>query len=1099
MKRFLFVKHFLLLLCASFTCSFLALAESPRGYYRFPAIHRDTIVFSAEGDLWKVGIQGGAARRLTSHPGEESNCAISPDGTTLAFSAQYEGPSEVYTMPLDGGLPTRRTFEGEGAFVVGWTPDGKVLYTTRHFSTLPDAKLSAIDLKTGKSTLIPLSQAADGAFEPAGKTLFFTRLPFQGSSTKRYAGGTAQNLWKFTEGQPEATPLTGDYPGTSKSPMWWKGRIYFLSDRDGTMNIWSLKDDGGDLRQHTHHNGWDVKSPSLSEGRIAYQLGADLHLFDIAGESDSVLPVTLASDLDQMREKWVQKPMEYLTSAHTSPDGDRVVLTARGQVFVAPAAQGRFVEATRKKRVRYRDAAFMPDGKSILALADESAEVEFWKIPANGVGSAESLTNDAKVLRFDGVPSPDGKRIAYSDKDQQLWIYDIDQKKQTRVAVSPEDHFYDLSWSPDSQWLAYVEVASNTFPQIKLYHLPDGKITALTSDRVESYRPAWSPDGKWIYFLSDRNFQSLVSAPWGPRQPEPFFDKSAKIYLMALRKDQRSPFQPPDELHPEPKEPPKKDSEPSKPGAPATEAAPPSTAAVTVDLDGIQTRIFEVPIPAGNYADLSINDKRLFWTSRDTSIERKRSLVTLDINNKEITPKTLLEDIKSYELSRDGKKILVYKGDDLYVFEAASEAPAKIDNKKVNLRDWTFSLDPKEEWRQMFAEAWRLERDYFYDRNMHGVQWPEMLKKYSPLIDRVTTRAELSDLIAQMVGELSALHIFVVGGDQRKGQEEVYPASLGAVLTRDENGGGYRVAHIYQSEPDFPDRISPLAKPGVDVKEGDVIESIDGISLLSVADPAVLLRNRAARQVLLHVKLAGSASGRDVIVIPVTQRQESNLRYDEWERTRRLRVEEMGKGEIGYLHLRAMGPNDIAQWARDYYPVFNRAGLIIDVRHNGGGNIDSWILEKLLRKAWFYWQPRVGNPLWNMQYAFRGHLVVLCDEWTGSDGEAFTEGFRRLGLGKVIGKRTWGGEIWLSFSNWLVDKGIASAAEIGVYGPEGRWLIEGHGVDPDITVDNLPHATFNGEDAQLQAAVKYLQEQMRSHPVATPPVPPYPNKSLKPK
>ncbi len=309
----------------SLTSSLFVLADSPKGYYRFPAIHGDTIVFSAEGDLWKVGVQGGVARRLTSHPGEESNCAISPDGTTLAFSAQYEGPTEVYTMPFDGGLPTRRTFEGEGAFVVGWTQDGKVLYTTRHLSTLPDAKLSVIDLKTGKSTLIPLSQAADGAFDAAGKTLFFTRLPFQGSSTKRYAGGTAQNLWKFTEGQPEATLLTGDYPGTSKAPMWWKGRIYFLSDRDGTMNVWSIKEDGRELRQHTHHREWDVKFPSLSDGRIVYQLGADLRLFNIASEKDSLLPITLASDFEQMREKWIQKPMEYLTSTHLSPDGDLVM------------------------------------------------------------------------------------------------------------------------------------------------------------------------------------------------------------------------------------------------------------------------------------------------------------------------------------------------------------------------------------------------------------------------------------------------------------------------------------------------------------------------------------------------------------------------------------------------------------------------------------------------------------------------------------------------------------------------------------------------------------------------------------------------------
>jgi tricorn protease len=378
---------------------------------------------------------------------------------------------------------------------------------------------------------------------------------------------------------------------------------------------------------------------------------------------------------------------------------------------------------------------------------------------------------------------------------------------------------------------------------------------------------------------------------------------------------------------------------------------------------------------------------------------------------------------------------------------------------------------------------------------MHGLDWPSMLKKYQPLVDRVTNRAELSDLVEQMVGELSALHTFVGGGDNRKGPDEIAPAALGATLARDEAAGGYRIDHIYRADPDFPDRLSPLARPGVGIKDGDVIEAVNGVPTLSVADPAVLMRNNAGKQALLRVKSKESGKSGEVIVVPISAEQETNLRYEEWEYTRRLAVEEAAKGEIGYVHLRAMGGGNYSEWARHFYPVFNRKGLIIDVRHNRGGNIDSWILEKLLRKAWFYWQPRVGNPAWNMQYAFRGHVVVLCNERTASDGEAFAEGFRRLGLGKLIGTRTWGGEIWLSVDSWLVDNGVASAAETGVYGPEGKWLIEGHGVDPDIVVDNPPHATFSGEDSQLQAAVKYLQEQIRLHPVQVPHAPPYPDKS----
>ena len=369
-----------------------------------------------------------------------------------------------------------------------------------------------------------------------------------------------------------------------------------------------------------------------------------------------------------------------------------------------------------------------------------------------------------------------------------------------------------------------------------------------------------------------------------------------------------------------------------------------------------------------------------------------------------------------------------------------------------------------------------------------------MLEKYLPLVDRVTDRNELSDLQAQMISELSALHSSVRTGDDREGLDDVEPASLGAVLARDEAAGGYRVAHIYRSDPDIPDERSPPVRPGINVQEGDVILHINGVSTLSVPDPGALLRNQAGKQVRLRVCHADGAK-RDVIVTAISQNREADLRYDEWEYTRRLRVEESSDNEIGYVHLRAMSRGNIAEWQREFYPVFNRQGLIIDVRHNRGGNIDSWILGKLLRRAWFYWKTRSGGSFWNMHYTFRGHMVVLANEWTASDGEAFAEGFKRLGLGKVIGTRTWGGEIWLSSSNVLVDQGVARAGETGVYA-DGEWLIEGHGVDPDIVVDNLPHATFNGEDSQLRAAVEYLQELIRQDPRPVPPAPPYPNLSV---
>jgi tricorn protease len=1076
-------------------------ASGRQGYYRYPTIFGDTVVFTAEGDLWRVGIQGGLAQRLTSHPGAEFQAAFSPDGKTLAFSAEYEGPTEVYTMPAEGGLPVRRTFDGQYAGVVGWTPDGKILYATAKYSTLPNRQLATLNIQTGEQSVLPLSQASDGVFDPTGKSLYFTRLPFQGSSTKRYKGGFIQNLWKFTAGDAEAVPLTADFAGTSKAPVWCQGRVYFVSDRDGSMNLWSMDENGGDLRQVTHHRDWDVKSPSASQGRIVYQLGPDLHLYDIAANTDQIIPITLASDFDQEREKWVKNPMEYLTAAHLSPDGDRLALTARGEVFVAPAEQGRFVDVTHQPDVRYRAACFMPDGKSLLALSDATSELEFYRVPANGVGKPEQLTSDGHVFRFAGVPSPDGKWIAYDDKNMQLWLYDIDNKKNRRIATSRWDGFSDLRWSPDSHWLAYVRGADNTYPQIWIYGLKDGNTTALTTDRVNSFSPVWSTDDKWIYFLSERHLESAVSSPWGLREPEPYFDKPVKLYALSLVSGQRSPFQPADELHPAAEEKKKddknKDTDKHKHKHKDRDHDTNSAPDVKIDLSGIESRIQAVPVPPGNYSDLSADAKHLFLIEHGSGLDGRTNLtlMTLEITNTEPKLKALAEHVGDYEVSLDRKKILIHKDASFYIIDSDSSAPAKLE-KSVDLRNWTFPIEPRQEWRQMFVEAWRMERDFFYDPNMQGQDWPAILKRYLPAAGRVTDRGELSDLISEMVGELSALHIFVFGGDFRESPEQIQIAALGARLVRDQAAGGYRVSHIYQSDPDYPEDFSPLLQPGVDVHEGDVIEMINGVDTLSATDPSELLRDQVGRQVLLRVKTPGATTSRDTIVNPVSVARQADLRYNEWEYTRRQQVEQLGNGQIGYLHLRAMGSTDIARWARDYYPVFQRQGLIIDVRHNNGGNIDSWVLEKLMRKAWFYWQRRVGEPFWNMQYAFRGHIVVLCDQETASDGEAFSEGFKRLGLGKLVGMRTWGGEIWLSFDTVLSDNGMASAAETGVYGPEGKWLVEGHGVDPDIVVDNLPHATFAGDDAQLKKAVEFLKDQIRQDPVPVPPPPPYPDKSL---
>lgn len=1048
------------------------------GYYRYPSLHNNTLVFSAEGDLWKVSLTGGLAQRLTTHLEEERFPTISPDGKTIAFSASYEGPTEIYTMPVTGGLPTRWTYESDFSVANCWTPDGKIVYATRAYATLPDYQLVSIDPKTKSKERIPLSQASEASFDASGNTVYFVRPAYHGNVTKRYKGGTARQVWKYTSGSDEALKISNGYDGESHHPMWHNGRVYFITDRDGIMNIWSSDENGHDLKQHTEHEGFDVRTAAISNGNIVYQLGADIWHFNIAANTKKKIDISLSSDLNQLREKWVEEPSKYITSVNADHQGERIVITARGRAFVAPVKSGRFVEFTDKKNVRYRDADFSADGKQIYTLSDESGEFEFISMPANGVGNHKSITNNGKVLRHAGVPSPDGQWIAYDDLQNHMYVLNIATGVSKKISNN-EEGIYSFSWSPDSKWLAFVQVADNTMAQIQLHHLASGDTFPVTSDRANSRYPQWSVDGKFIYFLSDRSFTTLVGAPWGPRQPEPYFDAKEKLYHIALQKGNRSPFRPADELTSHKKEDDKKDAD--------------KDVKVIVDKNGIMQRIEEVPVEPGNYKALAVSKKAIYLMSSETGIKAKTHLKALKINNEKIKLQTMIEDVKSFQLTGNGEKILVKKGSDYYMIKAGTEKVNELNEAKINLSEWRFAITPQEDWKQIFTDAWRMERDYFYDKNMHGVNWDAMHKKYFPLVDRITTRDELSDLIGRFVGELAALHTSVRGGDLSDDQKNIAVANLGARFSREERKGGFKIDYIYKADPDYPDQKSPLDDPYLDVRVGDIITSVNGKPALAALDIGELLRNQVGKQVRLTLKR--NSNVRDIIIEPIGSMY--NLRYKDWEYSRRLIVEKETDNKVGYVHLQAMGKNDLNQWYREFYPVFDRPGLIIDVRHNRGGNIESFILEKLLRKAWMYWQSRSGKPYWNMQYAFRGHIVILVDENTASDGEAFADGFKKLNLGTAIGTRTWGGEIWLSGVNRLSDGGLARAPMNGVYDKDGNWLIEGHGFEPDIVVENLPHATFKGEDAQLNAAIQLLEKKIKEDPRKVPDAPVYPDKSFK--
>lgn len=1046
------------------------------GYYQFPDIHKDQVVFCAEGDIWTVPLNGGQAQRLTSHPEEEQMPIFSPDGQSILFSASYEGPTEIYTMPIQGGMTQRWTYETDTSVPNAWPDDNTIVYATRAYNKKPDYRLVKINIKDKTRAFVPLDQASEAAFGK-NNTLYFVRPAYHRNVTKRYKGGTARQIWKFTDGSKEAVKLTTNYTGESHHPMFYNNRIYFISDRDGIMNIWSMDTNGKDLEQHTEHETFDVRYANVSNGIIVYQKGADLWKYDIAKDQSTKIEIRLTSDLDQMREKWDNNPSQYITNVNVDKTGENLVITARGRVFVVPTGSGRVVSFHKKSGIRYRDATFSSDGKSVVALSDESGEFEFVQMPANGIGASKSLTKDGQILRYEGLPSPDGKWMAYNDLQSDLYILDVATGLSTKISTNQEG-INGFSWSPDSQWLAFVQGAANSMAQIKIYNAAAKNSFDLTTDRANSNSPSWSPDGKFIYFLSDRSFTSLVGSPWGTRQPEPYFDASEKIYHIALQKGTRSPFRPDDELFSEKEK--KKDDKKD------------NTVKVLIDQEGIQERIAAVPVKAGNYYNLAVNDKAIYLMSRETGIGAKSHLSMVKIDNEKPKIETMASEVSRFKLSADGKKLLITKGRSFYLSNASTSKIGNLNNDKVDLSGWRFPVNPQEDWKQLFTDAWRMERDYFYDENMHGVDWDAMYKRYLPLVDRVTTRNELSDLIGRFVGELSALHTSVRGGDTRSDNQSISVANLGGLFSRDEAKGGFRIDYIFQADPDYPEEKSPLDDPYLDVEEGDLITSINGTPSLSAVDIGELIRNQVGKQVRLSLKRGDQTH--DIIVKPIGSTY--NLRYRDWEYGNRRYVDKQSEDKIGYLHLRAMGGNDISQFYREFYPIFNRKGLIIDVRYNNGGNIDSFILEKLLRKAWMYWKSRSGEPYWNMPYAFRGHIVVLVNENTYSDGEAFADGFRELGLGVTIGMRTWGGEIWLSSANRLSDNGLARAPMMGVYG-EGVWRIEGHGFEPDIVIDNLPHETFNGKDAQLDKAIELLQQQIKEDPRAVPQPPVYPDKSFK--
>jgi tricorn protease len=1083
----------LLLACAS------QAAQATPAYARFPAIRGDNIVFTAEGDLWKVGANGGRAERLTTHPAAETNAALSHDGKWVAFTASYEGGLEAYVMPVSGGVPKRISFGSGGATtVLGWTAQGQVLVAGQHNrGPAPNSVVSSIDPATLAARVFPVADANEAVLSDDGKTLVFTRFGSHtnGDNAKRYRGGAYAQLWRFdVQGKGEAVRMLPKETGNLRQPMWWKGRVYFLSDSSGSFNLWSMNPDGSDARALTRHTEWDVRNASMGDGRIVYQLGADLQRYDLASQADTKLGIDLVSDFDQMRANMVRSPLDQLTNVEMAGKGERVVVTARGHITVAGTGTQRRIDISIPRGARARNAVFSHDDKAIYAIVDTTGENEIWKFPigVHSDGKPEVLTHNSDVHRWNIYPSPDGKWLAHTDRHGRLSLLDLATKVDAVIdsalgkGVARHDQ---VVWSPDSKTIAIVRPDSVLDrEQIGLIDVAARKLEFVTSDKYASQSPVFSRDGKWLYFLSERSFQLGNGSPWGDRNMGPMFDKRTGLFALALQPGSRFPFKPDDELStPEAKPEVKAEAKPEAKADAKADAKPDvkeaSKALPAIVYPGLLTRLYQLPVPAGNYRELKGDDKRLYFLERDGN-EGKATLKTLAISNAAPQAEVFVANVREMDVSRDGKKVF-YRAfreggaGDVMVVDAGAKQQADVSKNKVGLEDWSFSNDPREEWKQMFADAWRMHRDFLFDSKMRGVDWIKMRAKYAPLVERVTDRSELNDVLAMMMSEVGTMHSQVRPGEVRRAAPAGQAAGLGAVLERVANG--YRIEHIYRTDPDLPGDRSPLAQPDLDVRDGDVILSVNGSSTAQARDIADLLLNQAGKQVVLRIA-RGSTAPRAIIVHPVSAGANGNMRYSDWEQDRAAVVQAQSKGKIGYLHLRAMGPNDMAAFAREFYHHVERDGLIIDVRRNRGGNIDSWIIEKLLRKAWAFWG-KDEQKILNMQQTFRGHLVVLIDEATYSDGETFAAGVKALKLGPLVGKRTSGAGVFLSDGNRLTDNGQIRVAELTQYGMDGEFLIEGTGVLPDVEVDNLPAATFAGGDAQLDAAIKMLEAKIKQQPI----------------
>ncbi|MCB9002346.1 MAG: PD40 domain-containing protein [Bacteroidales bacterium] len=1063
---------------------------------RFPTVHGNQVVFSYAGDLYTVPLSGGIARKLTDNVGYEMFPHFSPDGKTIAFTGQYDGNTEVFSIPAEGGIPIRLTVTatlsrddvsdrmGPNNIVMAWTPDGKsIIYRSRKqsFDSFVGA-LFKVPANGGISEEIPLSGGGFCSFSPDGKKLAFNWVFREFRTWKYYKGGMADDIRIFDFDTKEISKIT-DNINQDIVPMWIGNEIFYLSDRDRTMNLFSYNTQTKETQKVTNFTDYDIKFPSFDQNTIVFEKGGYLYAFDVKTRQTNKISVSIDNDQPYSRSEYVDAS-KHIREADLSPNGERVVLSARGDIFTLPAEKGITKNLTNSSDAHDREGTWSPDGKYIAYVSDKSGEYEVYIQPQDGSKPATQITSGTNNYIFNITWSPDSKKILYNDRLSRLQYVDIDSKKVTLVTKGEYSLINNFTWAPDSKWIAYSTSDTNRFSVVYLYNLEQQKITPVTDGWFSSYRPTFSNDGKYLLYVSDRDFDPIYSnTEWN----HAYADMS-RIYMVMLSKDTPSPFalkndeikaeaQPNKEVNND-----KKNKDSKTKVSEKQEVSP-----IKIDLNDFDARTISLPTSVGRYFNVYCIDGKVYYNYYNSETQE----FAAKMYDLEQQKETELGTKMNFGISANGKKMLVRKGNDYAVIDLP-KGKINID-KTIDLGNMKVWVDYRKEWKQIFDESWRQMRDFFYVENMHGLDWNAIHDKYAQLVPYVNHRNDLTYIIGEMIGELSIGHAYVNSGDKPE-PERINLGLLGAKISKDASGY-FQINKILEGENWDKSLSSPLRAVGLNISEGNYIIAVDGTDLKDIPDIYSTLIDKAGKTVELTINTKPQQDGsRKVLVTPIND--ESPLYYYEWVQNNIRKVNEATNGEVGYIHIPDMGVEGLNEFVKHFYPQLTKKALIIDDRGNGGGNVSPMILERLGRIAYRLTMRRgFKHPAPIPSETQIGPKVVLIDRYSASDGDLFPWGFQKLKLGKVIGVRSWGGVVGISGSLPFVDGADLRKPEFTSYSiDKGQWIIEGHGVDPDIVIDNDPYHEYMGQDDQLNKAIEVVKDELKDYK-PLPPVPAAPDKS----